>query len=120
MLLLNVFIDHTHRETIETLWGRKMAKKRKKVEGKKKTLMVKNRCCCFMYKCNSYSSLKKYGANKPVLLSGPSTTEEIHSGGFAVTNCIPDVGRSRPESSGLTSDTAAAAVQLVDFTLWSR
>lgn len=67
------------------------------------------------------SSLReKYDANKPGLLSGPSTLEDIHHGGSAAPNCNPDVGRSRLEASALTSDTGAAAAQLVDFTRRSR
>lgn len=64
-----------------------------------------------MYKCNNYSSLRKYSANKPALLS----TEEI----IRPTNCIPDVSPSRPESPGVTSDPGAAG-HSADFTLWSR
>jgi len=62
--------------------------------------------------------LREYDANKAAFLSGPSTLEDTTAGLCCKKNCIPDVSLSRLESSGLTSDTGAA-IQLVDFTLWS-
>lgn len=86
---------------------------KKSVGGQKQMLLWVSECCNSVHKCNSYRSLKQYDANKPALLSGGYLQQ-----GFPVTNFIPDVSPSRPESSGLTSDTGAA-VHLADFTLWS-